>query len=82
MSKLKKMIVETNIMDEAEALRIDNMVRESIRSDSLEEGMEKGKIETTINMIKNIFINKIDINTISKVTGKSISEIDKIAKEI
>ena len=42
MSKLKKMIVETNVMDEREALRIDNMVRESIRSDSLEEGMEKG----------------------------------------
>ena len=86
MAKLKKMTVVTHIMDEAEALREDDKIRRSIRQDGLEEGIEKGiekgRFETTINMIKNMIDNSASFEFISKVTGKSIKEIDSISKSM
>lgn len=86
MAKLKKMTVVTHVMDEAEALREDDKIRRSIRQDGLEEGIEKGiekgRFETTINMIKNMIDNSASFEFISKVTGKSIKEIDSISKSM
>lgn len=78
MSKLKKMTVETYVMDEAEALREDDKIRRSIYS----EGIDVGKIEKTKEMIKNMITNSASFDFIAKVTGKSISEIEKIAKSM
>lgn len=86
MSKLKKMTVETYVMDEAEALREEKIFRNSIYEEGMEIGMnkgiekgiEKGKLETISSMIK----NSVSFDLISKITGKSINEIDKIAKSM
>jgi predicted transposase/invertase (TIGR01784 family) len=44
----------------------------------IKQGKQAGKIEDATNMLK----ANIDINLISKVTGLSIDEIKKLAKEI
>ena len=41
-------------------------------------GREEGKEENTISIIKSMLSEKIDYNTISKVTGKTIKEIKEI----
>ncbi len=90
MSKLKKMTVETYVMDEAEALREDDKIRRSIYKEGIsigkeqgisigkEEGIEQGILTTIKNMIK----NSASYEFISKVTGKSINEIKELAKDI
>ena len=54
-------------------------------SDALEEGIEKGKIEGKIEGQKEIITRmlkeKIDIETISKLTGLTKNEITKISEE-
>ena len=45
-----------------------------VEEDAFERGMEQNKI----NVIEEMLKNNIDINTISKVTGKSIDEIEQI----
>lgn len=50
-------------------------------SDALEEGIEKGKVEGQKEIITRMLKEKIDIETISKLTGLTKSEITKISEE-
>ena len=43
-----------------------------------EEGMKEGIKETKISMARNMKNDKVDFNTISKYTGLSIEEIEKL----
>ena len=86
MSKLKKMTVETYVMDEAEALREDDKIRRSIYKEGIsigkEQGISIGKEEGILTTIKNMIKNSASYEFISKVTGKSIKEIKELAKDI
>ena len=66
--------------------KLDALVKENeieeVRASGLEQGLSKGIEENTINTIKNMLLNNIDINTISKVTNKSIEEIKEIEKSM
>ena len=61
-------------MSEAEALRLDDMFRRSIRKEGLDEGKTLGIEE----MIRNMLNNKFDLETISKITSKPIRDIKLI----
>lgn len=50
-------------------------------SDALEEGIEKGKREGQKEIIIKMLKEKIDIETISKLTGLTKNEITKISEE-
>lgn len=53
-----------------------------VEEDALERGevigLEKGKVEKELDMIKNMLANDIDIEMISKVSGKTTQEIKEI----
>ena len=59
--------------------KLDAMVKENemeeTRVSGLEQGLSQGIEENTITIIKNMLLNNIDINTISKVINKSIEDI-------
>ena len=58
-----------------------NERNERWKRESIENGLrEEGKEENTISIIKNMLSEKIDYNTISKVTGKTMEEIKEIKK--
>ena len=94
MEKLDKIIKEEHIMSEAEALRLDDMLRRSIRKEGEEIGINKGKVlglaegknlgieERTNDMIKAMINNNASYEFISKVSGKSIKDIMKIKESI
>jgi predicted transposase/invertase (TIGR01784 family) len=60
--------------------------REEGREEGIKEGLKKGLKEgqkkKTIEVIKKMLIENIDINIIAKVTDKSIEEIKEIQKSI
>ena len=66
------------VISEAEAMRLDDMFRRSLKEEGIEEGIEKGKKQNTIDMIKSMILNHTEYNFISKVSGKSISYIKEI----
>ena len=78
MEKLEKITKEEQVMSEAEALRLDDMLRRSIRKEGVEEGISKGKSLGIEETIKNMLKSNLSLNTISKITSKSICEIEKI----
>ena len=90
MEKINKITSDNYIMSEAEALRLDDMFRRSIRREGEEIGINKGKIlglaegknlgieETVKNMLK----NNDTYEYISKITGKSIKDIMKIKESM
>ena len=78
MEKLEKITKEEYIMSEAEALRLDDMLRRSIRREGVEEGKSLGIEETIKNMLK----SNLSLNTISKITSKSLTEIKEIQKSM
>ncbi len=82
MENLNKILKEDYIMSEAEALRLDDMLRRSIRKEGLEEGRKEGKSlgieENTNSIILNMLNNNATYEYISKITGKSFNEIKKI----
>ena len=86
MEKLEKITKEEYIMSEAEALRLDNMYRESLKEEYLEEGKNLGILEgknlgieeKTGDIIKNMLNNNFSLDTISKITSKPIQEIEII----
>ena len=94
MEKLDKITKEEHIMSEAEALRLDDMLRRSIRKEGEEIGINKGKVlglaegkslgieERTSDIIKNMLNNNDTYEYISKITGKSIKDIMKIKESI
>ena len=50
----------------------------SERSEGIDEGINIGKIEGKIEIAKNMLQMKFDINSISKVTGLSLKEIENL----
>jgi predicted transposase/invertase (TIGR01784 family) len=55
---------------------IEEFLLDQARKEGIEKGIEKNKIETALNMVK----NGIEISLISNITGFSVEEIEKIAK--
>ena len=62
---------------EWEAEKLNEMAREKAHTRALNEGVKKGINDTIINMIK----NDIPIETIKKVTGKTIEEIELLKNQ-
>ena len=50
------------------------------KQEGIDIGMQEGKQEGIMAIIKNMLKENTDINFISKISGKSINEIKKIAK--
>ena len=73
-------------LHEWEKEKMDELVRlESKRVDREEGeeiGIQKGKEENTLDMIKNMLKNDASLDFVAKVTGKSIEEIEVIKKEL
>ena len=67
---------------EWEAEKLNQMViddtREEGREEGIIEGKKKGINETIINMLK----NDIPVETIQKITNKSLEEIEDLRKQI
>ena len=84
--KLNKITKEDYVMSEAEALRLENKIRRSLRKEgeALGEarGKAEGRAEGILNMIKSMLKNNASYEFISNVTGKSIEEIKRIEKTI
>ena len=53
-----------------------------VEEDAFERGKNLGIEQNTLNIIEEMLNNNIDINTISKVTGKSIDEIEQIKNKL
>ena len=85
MSVLDKLTKEDLFMSEEEALEWAEWERKTILSDmkkeGKKEGKEEGKEEATIGLIKSMLENNADLEFISKVTGKSKEEIEKILEK-
>ena len=58
----------------------DKIIRDREIEEGKQEGITIGKKEGIVGMIKNMLKENMDINSISRVSGESISEIKKIAK--
>ena len=82
MEKLNKITNDNYIMSEAEALRLDDMFRRSIRKEGIAEGKSLGIAEgkslgieeNQMKIIKNMLNNNDTYEYISKITGKSIKD--------
>jgi predicted transposase YdaD len=59
------------------AMGIEELVRDLVKKEGIEEGIEKRTREITINGLK----NRMDMNLIANITGLSVEEIKNIAKE-
>ena len=80
METVKRITRYYNIMDEKEALELDNKIRRSLYDEGKQVGFNNGFSDGIMNMIKGMIDNHIDIETISRISNKSIEEIDKIMK--
>ena len=85
MDKIYKLQNDDLFITELEARKISEWEEKSKIDYALntgkEEGREEGSKQTTIDMIKNMFANNATLDFISKVTNKSIDEINKIITE-
>ena len=90
MEKITKITSDNYIMSEAEALRLDDMFRRSIRREGIDEGktigLAEGKSlgieENTKSIVLNMLKNNDTYEYISKITGKSIKDIMKIKESM
>ena len=73
-------------ISEAEALRLDDMFRRSLRQEGVEEGMkqgiEKGIEQGKLDIIKALFKRKMSYSDISNITGKTIQELKDLEKTL
>ena len=80
MDKIYKLQNDDLFITELEARRISEWEEKSKIDYALntgkEEGREEGSKQTTIDMIKNMVANNATLDFISKVTNKSIDEIN------
>ena len=78
MDKLKKEAIKVNSDDEMIKLMSDED-EERLYVNTLKEiGKEEGVKEYTIEMVKKMLEENIDVSTISRVSGLSKEEIEKI----
>ena len=69
-------------LHEWEKEKMDELVREETKRIEREEGFNAGVEQNTIEVIKNMLENNAELEFISKVTGKTIEEIEKIQNNL
>ena len=83
MKKIKKDVEDLNsnsefyqwMSDEEDRMIMEN----TVKNIGIKEGIEKGSKEKEINIVKNMKKENISIETIKKVTGLSIEQINEIS---
>ncbi|MBC6416166.1 MAG: hypothetical protein GDA46_07290 [Bdellovibrionales bacterium] len=73
----EKLLIEEGILTEG---GIMENVRESIKEEGRQEGMQKGRQERDKEIVLNMLKEKVEIAFISKITGFSKEEIEKLKK--
>ena len=81
MDKIYKLKNDDLFLTKLEARRISEWEEKSKIDYALNTGKEEGTKQTTIDLIKNMIANNLELDIISKVTNKSIDEINKIITE-
>lgn len=81
MDRLKEEVVEINNDEEMIKLLSDEDEERLYINTMKEIGREEGVKEKTVEMVKKMLKENIDISTISRVSGLSEKEIKEIAKE-
>ncbi|MBQ8681775.1 MAG: hypothetical protein IJ509_02570 [Bacilli bacterium] len=81
MDKLSELTHEDLFMTEEEALEWAEWERNSIKAEAKKEGLKEGIEQNTKNTIIAMLENNIDLETISKITNKTIEEINLIKEE-
>ena len=81
MNRLKEEVVEINNDEEMIKLLSDEDEERLYINTMKEIGKEEGVKEKTVEMVKKMLKENIDISTISRVSGLSEKEIKEIAKE-
>ena len=71
-----RILQEWMIEENAKMAYEDDMY--AARKEGIEQGIEQGADEKTIEVIQNMLGENIDYETISKVTGKTIEDIKEI----
>lgn len=56
----------------------EKKIQNSLLNESYNSGMLNGIKQEKINLVNNLLKEKVDINTISKVSGLSLDEINKL----
>lgn len=60
---------------------MDELVRSEVKRIYYEEGYQEGIDKNTTDIIINMLKNKLDIQMIVKIFGKSVDEIEQIKKD-
>lgn len=81
MDNLSKLTREDLFYTEEEALEWAEWERRTIISDAKKEGLEEGIEQTIKDTILSMLENNLSLELISKVTNKTIDEIEAISKE-
>ncbi len=75
---LDKLSKDAIFMSEYEQMKYEKCVRDDGFADGKAEGLAEGKAESELNMIHAMYKNGIDFETISKVTNKTLEEVETI----
>ena len=81
MGILDKLTKDDLFLSKEDAMQWDEWEKNTIYNDGVKEGIEQGIVQNTTEMILSMLKNDIDIGTISKITNKSIKEIETIKKQ-
>jgi len=64
------------MLKEGELMDVREVIKEKGRQEGMQEGIQKGRQEIVLNMLK----EKVEMAFISKITGFSKEEIEKLKK--
>ena len=83
----RKILREWQLQDaKLKIIEENNAEKRRIHKEGIKQGKKEGKIEgaeeKSLEIIINMLKKKLDYNTISEVTGKTIEEIKEIEKDI
>ena len=70
------------VLCEWESEKMEELVREESRRIDHEDGFNEGIEQKTIDVIKSMLSNNLDLEIISNVTGKTKEEIEKIKSDM
>ena len=70
------------VLSEWESEKMEELVREESRRIDHEDGFNEGIEQKTIDVIKSMLSNNLDLEIISNVTGKTKEEIEKIKSDM
>ena len=82
MDKIKNDITSLNKDDDFYQFMTDEEDQRRMLNSLVDDSFDKGVKKANIDNAKKMIIEKVDINIISKVTGLSIDEINKLAKNM